>query len=189
MTASSDVTHILAELARGHADAASELLPRVYDELRRLADQYLRDEPSGQTLQPTALVHEVYLRLIGRDECTWENRAHFFAVAAQAMRRLLIDHARRRRAGKRGGGRRKFSLEEVPEPSADRDAYLVALDDALTDLASFDPQLSRVVELRFFGALNVEETARVMGVAPVTVKRMWKLAKGWLHRQITEGQQ
>ncbi len=187
MTVATDVTRALDELARGKSGAAAALLPMVYDELRRLADQYLRNEPSDQTLQPTALVHEVYIRLVGGNECAWENRAQFFSVAARAMRRLLIDHARRRRAAKRGGGARKLSLEEVLEPSAGRDDYLVALDDALTDLASLDPQLSRVTELRFFGGLSVEETAQVLEVSPTTVKRMWRLAKGWLHRQIVEG--
>lgn len=187
MNTSSDVTEALAALTRGNGHAAAELLPLVYDELRRLAERYLGNEPPGQTLQPTALVHEVYLRLVGRDDRTWENRAQFFAVAAQAMRRMLIDHARRRRSAKRGGNRRKLSLDDVAEPSADRDAYLVALDDALTELALIDRQLSRVIELRFFGGLTVQETARVMEVAPVTVKRMWKLAKGWLHREVTKG--
>lgn len=187
MNTSSDVTEALAALTRGNGHAAAELLPLVYDELRRLAERYLGNEPPGQTLQPTALVHDVYLRLVGRDDRTWENRAQFFAVAAQAMRRMLIDHARRRRSAKRGGNRRKLSLDDVTEPSADRDAYLVALDDALTELALIDRQLSRVIELRFFGGLTVQETARVMEVAPVTVKRMWKLAKGWLHREVTKG--
>ncbi len=187
MNTSSDVTEALAALTRGNAHAAAELLPLVYDELRRLAETYLGNEPPGQTLQPTALVHEVYLRLVGRHDRTWENRAQFFAVAAQAMRRMLIDHARRRRSAKRGGNRRKLSLDDVAEPSADRDAYLVALDDALTELALIDRQLSRVIELRFFGGLTVQETARVMEVAPVTVKRMSKLAKGWLHREVTKG--
>lgn len=187
MSVSGEVTQALAELARGDEDAAARLLPVVYDELRRLADQYLRDEPAGQTLQPTALVHEVYLKLVGDGACPWQSRARFFSVAARAMRRLLIDHARRRRAAKRGGDRRKISLDDVLEPSVDRDDYLVALDDALTELAAVDPELSRVVELRFFAGLNVEETARVLGVSPMTVKRMWKLAKGWLHREITRG--
>ena len=187
MTASGDVTRVLAELDCGSPEAAAKLLPMVYDELRRLAEKYLSDEPPGQTLQPTALVHEVYLRLVGDNGGRWENRAQFFWVAARAMRHLLIDHARRRRAAKRGGDRRKLSLEDVIEPTVDRDEYLVALDDALTELASVDRQLSRVVELRFFGGLSVEETAQVLEVSPVTVKRTWKLAKGWLHREISRG--
>ena len=187
MATSGNVTQVLAELDHPDSDAAAKLLPLVYDELRRLADKYMRDEPSDQTLQPTALVHEVYLRLVGHNNFAWENRAHFFAIASQVMRRLLIDHARRRRAAKRGGGRHKISLDDVIEPAVDRDAYLVALDDALTELASLDTQLSRVIELRFFGGLGVDETAHVLGVAPITVKRMWKFAKGWLHREITKG--
>ena len=166
-----EVTRLLADLERGGAEATERLLPLVYDELRRLADAYLHDEPPGQTLQPTALVHEVYLRLIGSDGGAWQSRGQFFSVAARAMRRLLIDHARRRRAARRGGGRRKLSLDEIAEPARDRDTYLVALDDALTGLANVDEQLARVVELRFFGGLSVEETARVLEVSPATVKR------------------
>ncbi len=187
MTTAGDVTQVLDALSGGSPRAADELLPIVYDELRRLAGRYLRDEPANLTLQPTALVHEAYLRLVGTDDPRWENRAQFFSVAAQAMRRLLIDHARRRRAAKRGGDRQKRSLEDVGEPSTDRDAYLVAMDDALTELASIDPQLSRVIELRFFGGLGVDETARVLGVSPMTVKRRWKMARGWLHREIVQG--
>ena len=187
MTTANGATQVLEALAGGDAGAADRLLPLVYDELRGLADRYLRDESSAQTLQPTALVHEVYIRLIGSDSRSWESRAHFFAVAAQAMRRLLIDHARRRRAVKRGGDRRRYALDDVAPPLVDRDEYLVALDEALTDLAAVDRQLSSLIELRFFAGLTCDETARVLGVAPITVKRMWRLAKGWLHREITEG--
>jgi len=187
MTATTDATRLLAKLARGNGEAADELLPVVYDELRWLADRYLQDEPGDHTLQPTALVHEVYIRLVADTERTWENRSQFFAVASRAMRHLLIDHARRRQAAKRGGGHHKISLDEVTEPSVDRDEYLVALDDALSELASLDPQLSRLIELRFFGGLGVDETAKVLGVAPITVKRRWKLARGWLHRQVMKG--
>ena len=188
MRALNDVPKVLAELTRGDPEAPAQLLLMVYDELRRLAESYLRNEPAGHTLQPTALVHEVYLRLVGNGECVWENRAQFFAIAARAMRHLLIDHARRRRAARRGGDRHKVPLHEIAEPAADRDAYLVAIDDALTELSAIDSQLSRVIELRFFGGLTVEETAQVMDVSPVTIKRMWKLAKGWLHREILKGQ-
>ncbi len=187
MTTAADVTRALSDLARGENDAADRLLPLVYDELRLLADRYLRDEHGNQTLQPTALVHEVYIRLVGKDNGSWESRAQFFAIAAKAMRHLLIDSARRRQTIKRGGDRRKLSLEDVTEPSPGRDAYLVALDDALTELAAVDGQLSRLIELRFFGGLTVQETARVLGVSPSTVKRLWRLGKGWLHREITEG--
>ncbi len=189
MTASGEVTQALLELDGGSGEAAAKLLPLVYDELRRLADHYFRDEPVDQTLQPTALVHEVYIRLVGSStpvEC--KSRAQFFAVAAQTMRHLLIDHARRRRAARRGGDRRRLSLEDVSEPAVDRDEYLVALDDALTELDAVDRQLSQIVELRFFGGLSVGETAQVMGVSPITIKRRWRLAKGWLHRQIVQGQ-
>jgi RNA polymerase sigma factor (TIGR02999 family) len=187
MTAAADITGVLAELDRGAPDAAERLLPIVYEELRRLADRYLRDEPAGQTLQPTALVHEAFLRLVGGEQATWEDRTQFFSVAAQAMRRLLIDHARRRRAAKRGGARHKLSLSDVAEPAADRDEYLVALDEALVELSRVDPDVSRVVELRFFGGLSIEEAAQVLGVSSMTVKRRWKLARGWLHREIVNG--
>ncbi len=176
-----------ADGAGDTAIAADTLLPLVYDELRGLASRFLRDEPFEQTLPPTALVHEVYIRMVAGGECSWESRGHFFAAASRAMRHLLIDHARRRRAAKRGGGRPRLTLDDAMAPAHGRADYLIALDDALTELASLDRQLSVVVELRFFGGLTVEETARVLGVAPITVKRMWKLAKGWLHRQIAEG--
>ncbi len=183
MNTTGEVTQVLAEMARGDEDAATRLLPIVYDELRRLAAQYLRGEHAAQTLQPTALVHEVYLKLVGT--CSFEDRAQFFSVAARAMRRLLIDHARRRCAARRGGGRPKVTLDEVIEPTFDRDDYIVALDDALTELTAVDAELARVVELRFFGGLTIDETARVLDVSPMTIKRMWKLARGWLHREIT----
>ena len=183
---SGDVTRILDELAAGNTEALEKLWPLVSDELRYLAGHYLRSERGDHTLQPTAMVHEAYLRLVGDREMVWEGRAHFFNVAAQAMRRILIDHARRRRAAKRGSDRQKFSLEEIIEPFEYREEYLVALDDALTELASVDEQLGRVVELRFFGGLSIEETAEVLGVSAMTVKRAWKLARGWLHREITK---
>ncbi|MCG8403685.1 MAG: sigma-70 family RNA polymerase sigma factor [Phycisphaerales bacterium] len=186
MTPPSDVTLALSELSEGRTGAASRLLPLIYEELRDLANYYLSDEPCDHTLQPTALVHEVYLRIISQRNGTWKNKSQFFAIAAQAMRHLLIDHARRRRTVKRGGNRRKLSLDAAA-PMAFRDEYLVALDDALTELAKFDPQLSKVVELRFFGGLTIEETARVLENSPMTVKRLWKVAQGWLHREIMKG--
>lgn len=185
-SARGDVTRVLDELAAGDTEALEKLWPLVSDELRYLAGHYLRGERRDHTLQPTALVHEAYLRLVGDHEMVWEGRVHFFNVAAQAMRRILIDHARRRGAAKRGSDRRKFSLDEVIEPFEYRDEYLVALDEALTELASVDEQLSRVVELRFFGGLSIEETAKVLGVSGMTVKRAWKMARGWLHREITK---
>ena len=176
---------MLDDLTQGHPGEADDLLPLVYDELRRLAGHYLRGDAGCPTLDPTALVHELYLRLAGNGARSCTDRAEFMAVAARAMRHLIIDHARRRRAQKRGGGRRGVSLDEVSEPFDGRDEYVMALDDALRDLADVDAELSRVVELRFFGGLTVQETAAVLGVAPVTVKRMWRLAKGWLHRHVT----
>lgn len=181
-----DVSRLLDDVAAGESGAADRLWPLVSGELRRLADHYLRNERRDHTLQPTALVHEAYIRLVGDQNAVWEGRGHFFNVAAQAMRRILIDHARRRRAAKRGNERRRFSLDEIDEPTAFRDDYLVALDDALTELATVDAQLARVVELRFFGGLSIEETARVVGVSAMTVKRAWRMARGWLHREITK---
>ena len=157
----------------------------VYDELRELAQRHMEAERPDHTLQPTALAHEAYLRLVGR-EISWESRAQFFAVAARAMRRILVDHARRHKSAKRGGGREAMPLELGREPSvSDRTEYVLAVDEALNRLAEFDPQSGRVVELRFFGGLNVEETAQVLGVSARTVKRDWQLAKAWLLREIT----
>ncbi len=185
MTARGDDTRALAQLDGGNAESPEALLPLVYDDLRRLAGRYFQDEPADQTLQPTALVHEVWLRLNGAPSP--RNRVQFLSTAARTMRHLLIDHARRRRAAMRGGGCKRVSLEEAADRAADRDAYLVALDDALRDLAGIDGELCRVIELRFFGGLSVEETAQVLGLSPATVKRRWTLAKGWLHRQIIAG--
>ncbi len=161
-----------------------ELLPLVYAELRRLAAGYLRRERAGHTLQPTALVHEAYLRMVDQTQVRWQNRAHFFGVAAQMMRRILVDHARSQHAEKRGGDVQKLSLDENIDVSGERAAELVALDEALERLAEIDPQKSRVVELRFFGGLSVEETAEVLGVSAPTVKRHWRLAKAWLFGQV-----
>jgi RNA polymerase sigma factor (TIGR02999 family) len=161
-----------------------ELLPLVYAELRRLAAGYLRRERVGHTLQPTALVHEAYLRMVDQTQVRWQNRAHFFGVAAQMMRRILVDHARSQHAEKRGGDVQKLSLDENIDVSGTRAAELVALDEALERLAEIDPQKSRVVELRFFGGLSVEETAEVLGVSAPTVKRHWRLAKAWLFGQV-----
>ncbi len=174
----------IIETAPAGPGGPADLLPLVYEELRRLAEHYLRGEPAGQTLQPTALVHEAWLRLAGRGGDSWGNRAQFFSVAARAMRHLLIDHARRRRAAKRGGDHRPVPLDGADAPAAKRDDDLIALDEALGDLATLDPELARVVELRFFGGLSVQETATVIGVAPITVKRTWRMARGWLQRRI-----
>src|SRR5947209_10527350 len=160
------------------------LLPVVYAELRRLAEVYLRRERPGHTLQPTALVHEAHLRLVDQTQVRWQNRAHFLGVAAQMMRRILVDHARGQRAEKRGGEIQKLSLDENIDVSGERAADLVALDEALERLAELDPQKSRIVELRFFGGLSVEETAEVLGVSAPTVKRQWRMAKAWLYGQV-----
>ncbi|MCH8241696.1 MAG: sigma-70 family RNA polymerase sigma factor [Planctomycetes bacterium] len=188
MGQSSSVTQYLQDLASGDSDAAEGLLPLVYEELRALAERYLHDQPRGHVLQATALVHEAYIRLVGNASIEWKGRAHFFTVAATAMRRILVDYARHRCAAKRGGDRRRISLNDVLEPSTYRNEYLVALDDALTELAAVDPQLGRLVELRFFGGLSIEETAQILEVSPTTIKRLWKIAKGWLHRALSEEQ-
>jgi RNA polymerase sigma factor (TIGR02999 family) len=179
-----EVTRLLVRLTDGDGAVLDELLPLVYAELRRLASSYLRRERQGHTLQPTALVHEAYLRMIDQTQAHWQNRAHFFGVAAQMMRRILIDHARAQQAEKRGGEFQKLSLDENIDVSGQRADELVALDDALERLAQIDPQKSRIVELRFFGGLSVEETAEVLGVSAPTVKRQWRMAKAWLYGQV-----
>ena len=186
MTTSSrhEVTGLLIRLTDGDDGALGELLPLVYAELRRLAAGYLRRERPGHTLQPTALVNEAYLRLVDQTQVRWQNRAHFLGVAAQMMRRILVDHARGQRAEKRGGEIQKLSLDENIDVSGERAADLVALDEALERLAELDPQKSRIVELRFFGGLSVEETAEVIGVSAPTVKRQWRMAKAWLYGQV-----
>lgn len=181
-----DVTELLTNL-KNSRDAEDQLLPLVYDELRRLAASYMRRENAGHTLQATALVHEAYLQLVDQTRVTWQNRAHFFGVAARLMRRILVDHARARNAAKRGGGGQKLTLQEAVGLLGNRDVELEALDDALTDLARLDPQQSRIVELRFFGGLTVEETAEVLGTSPSTIEREWRTARAWLHSQLTRG--
>jgi len=179
------VTQLLLRWRAGDPHAVDELMPLVYGELRRLAARHMRGERAGHTLQTSALVNEAYLRLAGRDEVRWQDRAHFFAVAAQAMRRVLVDHARRRGNQKRGGGVRKVALDEALAVSDERAAEVVALDEALARLAEIAPRQSRLVELRFFGGLSVEETAEVLGVSPGTVMRDWTFAKAWLLKEIT----
>ena len=179
-----EVTRLLVRLTDGDRGVLDELLPLIYGELRRLAAGYLRRERVGHTLQPTALVHEAYLRLVDQTQVRWQNRAHFLGVAAQMMRRILVDHARGQRAEKRGGDFQKLSLDENIDVSGERASDLVALDEALQRLAEFDPQKARVVELRFFGGLSVEETAEVLGVSAPTVKRQWRMAKAWLYGQV-----
>ena len=184
----SDVTRLIEAAARGDRKAAAELLPLVYDELRALAAARLAAEPSGQTLQPTALVHEAYLRLVGTaDTDRWDHRGHFFAAAAEAMRRILVDAARRKRREKHGGQRDRVALDEVqPAAPAPRDD-LVALDEALTRLAAADPQAAQLVELRYFAGLSIPEAAQVLGVSPRTADRLWAFARAWLHRDLTDG--
>ena len=165
--------------------ALDALLPLVYQELRNLADHYLRQERSDHTLQATAVVHEAYLRLVGQTNIGWQNRAHFFSVAAQVMRHILVDHARAHNTAKRGGGERKLSLDEAISFFAERDVNLVALDEALNELALLDAQQSRVVELRFFGGLTIEETAEVLKITPGTVRYDWRMARAWLHRALS----
>jgi RNA polymerase sigma factor (TIGR02999 family) len=187
VTPPEDITQILQEVSGGNREAPARLMPLVYDELRRLADHYLRRERPDHTLQPTALVHEAYLRLIDQTRVDWQNRAHFFGVAAQLMRRILVDHARRHQAEKRGGFGQKLPLDEAVDYSQTRDVDLVKLDDALTALAKFDARQSRIVELRFFGGLTIEETAEALAVSPATVKVDWNMAKAWLRREIGGG--
>ena len=185
MTEQRDVTRLLVNWSNGDRQALEALLPLVYDELRLLAGRYLRRERAGHTLQSTALVHEAYLRLIDQRNVQWQNRAHFFAVAAQMIRRILVDHARKTQTEKRGGQAPRLSLDEAMAVAQDRDVDLVALDDALNGLAEIDEQQARIVELRFFGGLSIEETAEVLKISPATVKRDWVMAKSWLYREMT----
>ncbi|HZN12103.1 MAG TPA: sigma-70 family RNA polymerase sigma factor [Blastocatellia bacterium] len=180
------ITQLLINWRRGDQAALDELLPQIYGELRRLAGHYLRRERPGHTLQPTALVHEAYLRLIDVKEVDWQNRAHFFGVAAVRMRHILVEHARSRRAAKRGGGEYRLSLSEADRPAEERDVNLLVLDDALRRLEGFDSQKARVVELRYFGGLTIEETAEVLQVSPATVKRDWRMARAWLRSEISD---
>ena len=175
-----EVTRLLANWSRGNAEAREALMPLVYDELRRLAASYLRRERSDHTLQPTALVHEAYLRLVDQKNVQWQDRGHFFAITAQVMRRILVDHARGHLADKRGSGAPKVPLTEAIVMSQERPAELLALDESLTRLAAVDPQQGRVVELRIFAGLTVEETAETLQISPATVKRDWSMAKAWL---------
>lgn len=181
-----EITEQLIAWSNGDAAALDKLIPVVYQELRRMADQYLRREDLSHSLQPTALVHEAYLRLIDQTKVEWQNRAHFFGVAAQMMRRILIDHAKTKHRLKRGGTAIKVSLDENVNISQERATELIALDDALQELAQMDERKSRIVELRYFGGLSVDETAQVLGVSDKTVMRDWNLAKAWLYQQLTQ---
>jgi RNA polymerase sigma factor (TIGR02999 family) len=185
-TDAGDVSNLLRAWSGGDQNALEMLTPVVYDELRRLARRYKRRERPGHSLQTTALVNEAYMRLVDYKRMQWQNRAHFFAVSAQLMRRILVDHARRHNL-KRGGDAQQVSLEEAAAVSGGRTTDLVALDDALIALARFDRRKVQVVEMRFFGGLSVEETAEVLKVSPITVMRDWSTAKAWLYRELTGG--
>ena len=182
----SDVTQLLNRLSSGDQNALSELIPVVYDELHRLAAFHLQRERPEHTLQTTALVNEAYVRLVDQKEVQWKNRGHFFAVAAQAMRRVLVDYARRHQALKRGSSLPKISLDEAIAISHEDMHHVLLLDELLTRLSTIDPAESRIVELRFFGGLTVEETAEAMGISAATVKREWSVARAWLLREINE---
>lgn len=183
-TSPQDVTGLLVRWRTGDREALDALTPLVYDELRRLAKSYLRRERPDHTLDGTALVHEAYMRLVDQRSVEWRNRNHFFALAAELIRRILVDHARARIAAKRGGANVKLSLDEALAPADEKDLNILALDDALLALASADPQQSRIVELRYFAGLTIEETADVLEISPATVKRDWTTAKAFLKREM-----
>lgn len=183
MPQKSEVTILLDRISRGDGKAPEELLPLVYDELRRLAQGYMQNERDDHTLQATALVHEAYIRLVDWEKVSWQNRAHFFAMAASVMRKILVDHARQKKAQKRGFGQR-LALDEAISFSLAQEVDLIGLDEALESLAKFDEMQAKVVELRFFGGLTIEETAHALGVSPATVKREWTVAKAWLYQRL-----
>ncbi len=182
------VTQLLQQVSGGDARAVDELTPLVYQELKRIAGGQLRRERPGHTLQATALVHEAYLKLVDQHETSWQNRAHFFGVAAQLMRRILLDYAKGRRRQKRGGGLARETLDEGLALSTDRTSELIEIDEALTRLEKLDPRQAKIVELRFFGGLSVEETAEAMGISSPTVKREWAMARAWLHRELASAE-
>jgi RNA polymerase sigma-70 factor, ECF subfamily len=184
-----EVTQLLNQWSHGDEAAPEKLMPLVYAELRKMAHRYMAGQNPGHTLQTTALIHEAYVRLVNQPEKQWQNRSHFFAVAAQAMRHILVDYARSKQAEKHGGGAQKFSLDEALTVSQERAAEMVALDDVLEELAKIDRRKSQVVELRFFGGLSVEETAEVLKVSAITVMRDWSMAKAWLHRELSNRQE
>lgn len=181
-----NITEMLHQWSCGNADVMNELLPLIYDELHRRAAAYLRRERPNHTLQATALVHEAYLKLIDQRDDNWENREHFFSIAAQAMRRILVDHARNRHRQKRGGSKEDVPLEEVLLATADEaNVDVLALHDAMKKLAKFDPQQEKIVELRYFGGLTLDEAADSLGISRATAARDWQVAKAWLHREMT----
>jgi len=181
-----DITKLLIDWRNGDKEALDRLMPLVYEQLRRMANTYMRNERKGHTLQTSALVNEAYLRLVDHENIDWQNRAHFFGVAAQAMRRILVDHARSRSYLKRGGAAKQVSLDEAATLAEDRAGELIALDEALKELAKMDPRKSSVVELRYFGGLSLEETAEALEISIPTVTRDWNTAKAWLLREMTK---
>ena len=181
------ITTLLAEWSRGEPEALERLTPLVYDELRRLASHYLRRESGENTLQSTALVHEAYLKMVNQETVNWQSRTHFFGIAARLIRQILVDHARKRHAGKRDSGGPLLSLDDSIGLPAGGQLDLIRLDDALASLAALDEQQSRIVELRFFGGLSIEETAELVGISPRSVKRQWAIARAWLFRELKKG--
>jgi RNA polymerase sigma factor (TIGR02999 family) len=187
--AEEDITQLLANWNKGDEEARDKLIPLVTQELKRIANRYLYGERQEHTLQATALINEAYIRLVDQRSVEWQNRAHFFGVAAQLMRRILVDYARGRNAAKRDGQQKKLSLDDVINLSEEQDRNLVALDEALSRLAKLFPERSQIVELRFFGGLTIEETAKVLGVSIDTVKAEWRLAKAWLYKEISNNRE
>ena len=185
-TETHELTQLLVDWSNGDTAALEKLLPLIEQELRRLAHRYMSRERAGHTLQTTALVNEAFVRLVNRRNVNWQNRAHFFGIAASLMRTILVDHARSHACAKRGGGAFNLELDETMIVSKQKASEVLALDDALNELARLDPQQSRVVELRFFGGLTVEETAEVLHVSPVTIKREWSTAKAWLYHELAK---
>jgi len=181
---SSDITQLLLAWSQGDKGALDRLIPIVYDELRRMAHRYIARENKGHTLQTSALVHEAYLKLVDQNRVQWKNRAQFFGVSARIMRRILVDHARARDAGKRGAGAPRVSLDEAPTLAANPQGDIVGIDDALNRLSDLDPRQGRIVELRFFGGLSVDETAEVLELSAATIKREWASARAWLYREL-----
>lgn len=184
-TDSEKITKLLLAWNQGDQQARDELMPLIYDELRRIAQAYLRRERAGHTLQPTALVHEAFLRLIDQSQVNWQNRAHFFGIAARLMRQILANHAEARQAAKRGGQAERISLNDVKLVSVEQEVDLVALDEAMKRLEAIDPPQCRIVELRYFSGLTIEEIAEVMNISPATVKREWSTARAWLRRELS----
>lgn len=182
----SHITRLLNDYSDGNKQLLVEILPLVYNELRRISSRYLREEHRNHTFQTTELVHEAYLKLIGNENISWESRAHFFGIAARSMRQILVDHARKRNAVKRGSGDKKLSLEEAATITAENDEQILALDGALNKLETLDERSGKIVEMRFFSGLTLEETAEALKISTSTAKRDWNFAKAWLYREISE---